>query len=102
MNLFKKLYICSAVGNLDICKVVFYNFFHCMKRPGFCKSYVVGVKGGKTITFDSVMFTVGHVISLYGKGNTDFNLIIKQFSALFSGTDLYHIKFATFALLPYL
>lgn len=100
MNHLKKLYICSAIGNLDICKEVFYNFFHCMKWSGFCKSYVVGVKDNETTTFDSVMFTVGHVISLYGKGNADCNLIIKQFSAVPCGTDLNHIKFATFALLP--
>lgn len=58
---------------------------------------MVGVKSGGTITFGTVTFTVQHVISLHGEGNTDCNLIIKQFVAVSSGTDLHHIKFDTFA-----
>jgi hypothetical protein len=69
-----------------------------------CKFCIVEVNGGGTVTFDSVTFTVWHVISLYGEGNIDCNLIIEQSSAVpvSSGTDLHHIKFATSAILLYL
>ena len=63
---------------------------------------MVGVKGGGIITFDTVTFAVRRVISLHCEGNTDCNSIIKYFIAISNGTDLHHIKFATFALLLYL
>jgi len=62
---------------------------------------MVGVNGGGTITFDSVTFSVRHAIGLYGEGNADCNLVIKQFSAVSSGTDLHRIRLAAFTLLLY-